>query len=422
MEMSASKSTTTTIPPDIAAAPSVAATPFVFPRPASMGTMPALVASVIAEYLSDRSSFVHVHVHSHYRSPVAYRALLEPTPPGFKIRKLHSKWGAIFEDIKRMDDGVWKEQSTDGELSFMQALRWNLLPLAKWMHANGAKASDHDPLLHATWSRNIEVLRFAVEENLSASYLYCNDEGRGIWTAIDEAYDMDDTDMVNFLVQMAHDHRVPRSLIVNISAKTWTKAIKDQDLDFVAIALDAGNDGSVLVKLAGAQLCSAMTKFLHARGVDVQLAFAEASVQSPDQAVIAYFDSFGFCNTTTTIPVFPDPECLDIALIEGIYFSRPVICDHLVKCGAKLRPDLLDEFVAARLFHETRCRDVTEKFFFDFLWAHRDVSWDWESLVTKWSIKQPYPDELRVAVMDRDKGHERWKDLAAKLNAVYTAA
>ncbi|KAJ3144179.1 hypothetical protein HDU89_008933 [Geranomyces variabilis] len=422
-----------------------------------MGTMPAMVVSAIAEYLSDRRSFVAftsacTHVRgairphqyaNHIRrlmddyagdfdpTPITYRALHEPTPPGCKFRELGTEgfaagaplagpagasnfFYAIFEDIKRMDEGVWKGQSMDAESSFMQALRWNLLPLAKWMHANGAEATDFDPLLHATWSRNIEVLRFAVDESLSASYLHCDAEDPRIWTAIDEAFDMDDTDMVQYLVQMVHDDSVPRSLVHNIGEKTWSEAIKNEDLDFVAGALDAGNDGSFLVKLAGAQLASAMTKFLHARGVDVQPAFVEASAQSPDQEVIAYLDSFARWNTTTD-PAFPDQECLDTALIEAFRFMRPVISDHLLKCGAKLRPDLLDDFVARRFHPEIRTRDVTEKFLFDFLRAHREASWDWESLVTKWSTKQPYPDEPRFAAMDWKKGKDRTERATVQL-------
>ncbi|KAJ3021339.1 hypothetical protein HKX48_008734 [Thoreauomyces humboldtii] len=453
--------------------------------------MPATVVSVIAEYLSDRRSFVaftSVCTHVRYAirprqyanlirrlmhddaaefglNPVAYRALHEPTPPGSKFREMGTakcKWGqglgpvfypflrpddlngsaagallagplgasnffyAIFEDIKRMDEGIWKGQSFAAHSSFMQALRWNLLPLAKWMRANGAGVldTDWDPLLHATRSRNIEVLRFAVEENFFANYMYCDLVQPRMWAAIDEAYDMDDTDMVDYLVQMVHDDRVPRSVVDNIGEPTWSKAIKNDDLDFVASALDAGNDGSLLVKVAGARLASAMTKFLHARGVDVQPAFVEAaSVQSPDQAVIAYLDSFARWNPTTD-PAFPDQECLDTALIETFYFTRPVISDHLLKRGAKLRPDLLDDFVAGRLSADSAIgpRDVTEKFFFDFLRAHREASWDWESLVTKWSTRQPYPDEPRFAAMDWKRSKDRWEYLAAKLNEVYTAA
>ncbi|KAI8589872.1 hypothetical protein BDZ88DRAFT_451816 [Geranomyces variabilis] len=215
------------------------------------------------------------------------------TQPGQSSLKASLFFFAILEDVKALDlKGHWGPGSYGAERALLLAMRWNILPLAKWTDGNGAVCRGSDPLLFAARSGNIDMVRWAVQEKLFATYLDRERTGTAKYGAVDEAYQMEKPEILDFLFESIHTEPEIAYIVRDLDFSTLEKAVKHSDVIFLEKVLVGGNDGINAVRYAGNYLNVAVTNLLHNHKVDLENAFCAAAGRQAGSAleVIEYLD------------------------------------------------------------------------------------------------------------------------------------
>ncbi|KAI8820360.1 uncharacterized protein EV422DRAFT_567790 [Fimicolochytrium jonesii] len=247
---------------------------------------------------------------------------------------------AILEDVKKLDlqGGTWIPNSFYNHTVLLQAMRWDLLSLAKWIHAHGVVPTWGNPLLYAARSGNIDIVRWAVQEKLfngpNASRFY----GGDVYTPVDEAYRANKSEIVNYLLEA----RLPGAsskpelsyLFTSNFRPTSEKAVETTDLEFIKKMLAGGQHITPVAACAGRALNIAVTRLLHHHGMDLLDAFKSAC----ETASVSASENIEYLDLLLSWGGDDNPNrqlWIDSGLNSAFWACKLEVVQHLLSLGAQ---------------------------------------------------------------------------------------
>ncbi|KAJ3001373.1 hypothetical protein HKX48_002929 [Thoreauomyces humboldtii] len=185
---------------------------------------------------------------------------------------------AIYDRLKAADP-LWVPSSINGSCCLEQALRYGLLPLAKWMVVDGGAELHHsvDAILCAVASNKLAVTKFAVESKLDKNFYLANSEPEDIdnWGALNEALALENFEIVDYLVQAVREKKLGR-YVLGIDSESLLDAVEANDRAMLFKLIDFGCPLGEAVFTVGESLDFELAQEFHARGVDLRPAFVAA--------------------------------------------------------------------------------------------------------------------------------------------------
>ncbi|KAJ3156130.1 hypothetical protein HDU86_004098 [Geranomyces michiganensis] len=298
---------------------------------------------------------------------------------------------AILERLKKLDllHHAWIPRTFGAERALLQAMRWDLLPLAKSMHSNGAVCKSADPLLFAARSGNIEIVRWAVHEKLFVQYEQPERIGIAVYGPLDEAYQANRPEILSYLAEAARGEPGMAYMFTNTWPPTFEKAVERNDVDFLDKMLAGGNSGTAAATCAGQALNDRVTRLLHEHRVDLSHAFGAACGGRAGSAlkIIEYLDLILSWDNG-------DGNKDDIKLNLGLHFAfwarNLELVQYLLSLGAQL--SAVGRMAGFALLLKTSTSD--EEFFFAVIKAAAiarghttQASWNLdEAVVPMWAV------------------------------------
>ncbi|KAJ3164345.1 hypothetical protein HDU88_005443 [Geranomyces variabilis] len=306
---------------------------------------------------------------------------------------------AILENLKELDRerNAWYLPSSKRH-GLALALKANLLPLAKWAHSLAPDklahdkiwSGDHDFILAATFSGNIEAVQWVVEAGLHKSFRPFR--LNGVWNPIEVAVKENYRDILDYLVEIARDN--PAMDYILTSRITIELGVGNNDLRFLGTWLTRRGDPKSAAKQAGAVLNTAVTQLLHSRGFDLEFAFQSACRAlcnrdepgaAPTAKVVEYLDLL--LDWKDAIPQVEQAKSFWLYVgLFGVKGCKPELVKYLLSRGAQLSLSRGEIRMMARRLTSLESNTTKEDQFFEAVRLVRHLPWDWEEALAEWNV------------------------------------
>ncbi|KAI8589561.1 hypothetical protein BDZ88DRAFT_417944 [Geranomyces variabilis] len=303
---------------------------------------------------------------------------------------------ATLEILKEIDHerNAWYLPSSKRH-GLALALKANLLPLAKWAYSLAQDkiwSGDHDFILAATFSGNIEVVQWVAQAGLHKRFDKFRRKGVPLWNPIEVAVEENYRDILDYLVEIARDE--PEMDYILTSRVTIELGVGNNDLRFLETWLTRRGDPKSAAKQAGAVLNTAVTQLLHSRGFDLEFAFQSACRAlcnrdepgvAPTAQVVAYLDLL--LDWKDAIPQVEQAKSFWLYVgLFGVKGCKPELVQYLLSRGAQLSLERGQIRMMASKLTLLESNTAKEDQFFEAVRLVRHLPWDWQEALAEWNV------------------------------------